>query len=314
MGAGIAAGRRHLLADPLLAAFLATLLATLLTGAAACGGGAPGDSSSAPPTAGDAAAEGEATAPPQRIVSMSPNVTEILFALGLGERVVGVDDFSNHPPEAAAKPRLGGFVDPDLERIVSLEPNLAVMLEAQGELAEELERLGIEALLVDNQDLADVEASIRAVARRAGVPERGEELARDFAAGLAPRSRAGGGPPPRVMIAVGRSPGSTGEVMVAGPGSYPFEMVQRLGAENVFADLDRRYVTVGAEEVVARAPDFVLELHWRELTAESEAAMAEEWRRLLGEEVGVAVVDGPEVMVPGPRLPAVYDRMEAALP
>ena len=65
---------------------------------------------------------------------------------------------------------------------------------------------------------------------------------------------------------------------------------------------------------MARAPDFVLELHWRELTAESEAAMAEEWRRLLGEEVGVAVVDGPEVMVPGPRLPAVYDRMEAALP
>ncbi len=292
------AGRRILLA------------ALLVAWAAACGGGAPAESA-----AGDTSASGDgASNAPQRIVSMSPNLTEILFALGLGERVVGVDDFSNHPPQAAAKPRLGGFVDPDLERIVSLQPDLAVMLEAQAELAEELERLGIEALLVDNQNLADIEVSIRTIGRRAGVPDRGEALARDFAAGLAPRPpRDGEDPPPRVMIAVGRSPGSTGEVMVAGPRSYPFEMVQRLGAENVFADLERRYVTVGAEEVVARAPDFILELHWRELTAESEAAMAQEWRRLLGEDVGVAVVDGPEVMVPGPRLPAVYDRMEAAL-
>lgn len=286
------------------------LLAALLAAwAVACGGGGPAESS-----AGDTSAPGDAASnAPQRIVSMSPNLTEILFALGLGERVVGVDDFSNHPPQAAAKPRLGGFVDPDLERLVSLQPDLAVLLEAQAELAEELERLGIEALLVDNQDLADVEASIRTIGRRAGVPDRGEELARDFAAGLAPRPWDGEAPPPRVMIAVGRSPGSTGEVMVAGPRSYPFEMVQRLGADNVFADLERRYVTVGAEEVVARAPDFVLELHWRELTPETEAAMAQEWRRLLGDEVGVAVVDGPEVMVPGPRLPAVYDRMEAAL-
>ena len=292
------AGRRILLAV-LLAAWVA-----------ACGGGGPDDSSTGDPTvSGDPASEA-----PQRIVSMSPNVTEILFALGRGERVVGVDDFSNHPPEAAAKPRLGGFVDPDLERIVSLEPDLAVLLEAQAELAEELERLGIGVLLVDNQDLADVEASIVTIGRRAGVPDRGEELARDFAAGLAPRPRQGEGPAPRVMIAVGRTPGSTGEVMVAGPRSYPFEMVQRLGADNVFADLDRRYVTVGAEEMVARAPDFVLELHWRELTVDAEAAMAEEWRRLLGDDVEVAVVDGPEVMVPGPRLPGVYDRMEAALP
>lgn len=258
----------------------------------------------------DEAAAGEA---PQRIVSMSPNVTEILFALGLGERVVGVDDFSNYPEGAAAKPRLGGFVDPDLERLVALQPDLAVLLEAQAELGEELKRLGIEVLLVDNQDLADVEASMVAVAQRTGIPRRGEELARAFATGLAPRPLPAGRVALRLMIAVGRTPGSTGEVMVAGPDSYPFEMAQRLGAENVFADLESRYVTVGAEEVVARAPDRVLELHWRQLGEAQKASMAEEWQRLLGSDVAVSVVDGPEVMVPGPRLPQVYDRMEAAL-
>ena len=241
---------------------------------------------------------------------MSPNLTEILFALGLGDRVVGVDDFSNYPPEAAAKPHLGGFVDPDLESLVALHPDLAVMLDSQADLGRELQRLGIDVLRVDNQDLADVEASMTAIARRAGVPRRGEELAERFQRALAPRPVAGAG---RVMITVGRTPGATGEVLVAGPGSYPYELVQRLGAENVFADLDSRYATVGAEEVVARAPRRIVELHWQHLSDEARATMADDWHRLLGPDVEVAVVDGPEVVVPGPRLPAVYDRLEAAL-
>jgi iron complex transport system substrate-binding protein len=276
----------------------AGVLSALLVLAAGCG--AP------PPAAGDGAGSGA----PQRIVSMSPNVTEILFALGLGDRVVGVDDFSNYPPEAAAKPHLGGFVDPDLEALVALHPDLAVMLDSQADLGRELQRLGIDVLRVDNQDLADVEASMTAIARRAGVPRRGEELAERFHRGLAPRPVAGAG---RVMITVGRTPGATGEVLVAGPGSYPYELVQRLGAENVFADLHSRYATVGAEEVVARAPRRIVELHWQHLGDEARATMADDWHRLLGPDVEVAVVDGPEVVVPGPRLPAVYDRLEAAL-
>jgi iron complex transport system substrate-binding protein len=290
------------------AAVSAGLLALLLAAAAACAGDGPA-AGPGRAAAGDPDRPSPAAAP-RRIVSMSPNLTEILFALGLGERVVGVDDFSDHPPEAAAKPRLGGFVDPDLERIVTLRPDLAVMLESQAELARELERLGIEVLRVDNQDLEDVAESMVAIGRRAGFEARGAALARDFRAALAPRPVADG---ERVMVAVGRTPGSTGEVMVAGPGSYPYEMVARLGAENVFADLGSRYATVGAEEVVARAPERVLELHWLDLDAAAEAAMAEDWRRLLGPDVEVSVVDGPAVVVPGPRLPAVYDRLEAAL-
>ena len=292
---------RSLVSVPARAAALAAAVALsgLLAG---CGGGRQ----EAPP--GPSAAE--APEVPRRIVSMSPNVTEILFALGLGERVVGVDDFSDHPPEAAAKTRLGGFVDPDLERIVTLRPDLAVMLKSQADLGRQLERLGIDVLRVDNQDLDDVAASMVAIGRRAGVAERGEAAAEAFRAALAPRPVAGGR---RVMVAVGRTPGSTGEVMVAGPDSYPYEMVARLGAENVFADLGARYATVGAEEVVARAPEQVVELHWQRLDTATEAAMAAEWRALLGPEVEVAVVDGPEVVVPGPRLPQVYDRLEAAL-
>lgn len=268
----------------------------------ACGGG--GERAPAEADAGAAAA-------PQRVVSLSPNVTEILFALGVGERVVGVDDYSLYPPQAAALTRLGGYLDPDLEAIVGLDPDLAVMLAAQGELAADLEALGVPTLRVDNQDLADVERSMVDLGERLGVPAAGRELARRFREGLAPRPLPG--EPRRVMLVAGRTPGRLGEVLVAGPESYPHELAARLGAENVFADLGDRYATVGAEEIVARAPGHVVEFAAERLDDAGREARAAEWRELLGPAVEVAVLDGPETLVPGPRLPAVYARMRAAL-
>lgn len=281
---------------PLWSAGVAAFLAAALLVAGCAGTG--GDADAASP------------APARRIVSLSPNVTEILYALDLGDRVVGVDDFSNYPPAARNKPRVGGYMDPDLEKIVALHPDLAVVLEAQGELAAELRQLGVPVLVVDNQDLADVERSMRRIAERAGVGRRGEELANRFRSALAPR------PLPRerrVMIAVGRGPGHTADVLVAGPGSFPHELASRLGAENVFADLGRRYATVGAEEVVARHPEVIVDLYYEGLPAETREAMAEDWHDLLGPDVEVAVIDGPETVIPGPRLPQLYRRLETAL-
>ncbi|HMB52124.1 MAG TPA: helical backbone metal receptor [Thermoanaerobaculia bacterium] len=276
--------------------------------ALACGG--PGGVSEEAAPATDSYT-GSSTDAPQRVVSLSPNVTEILFALGVGDRVVGVDDYSTHPPETAGLTRLGGYLDPDLEGIVALDPDLAVLLAAQGELADDLEALGVPTLRVDNQDLEDVEASMVTLGERLGVPQAGRELAAGFAAALAPRPLPG--PPRRVMIVAGRTPGRLGEVLVAGPDSYPYELAGRLGADNVFADLGNRYATVGAEEIVARAPGVVVEMAPERLDAAAKEARAEEWRELLGPEVVVAVLDGPETLVPGPRLPSVYDRLEAAL-
>jgi iron complex transport system substrate-binding protein len=256
------------------------------------------------------AAESE-TAVPRRLVSLSPNVTEIFFALGVGDRLVGVDDYSDYPPAARSKVRLGGYLDPDLERLVSLTPDLVVLLQAQGRLAAELEDLGLDVLQVDNQDLEDVADSMRALGAAVGAAARGRELARRFEDGLAPRELPR--PPGRLMVVAGRAPGRTGEMLVAGPDSYPHELVSRLGAANVFADLGSRYATVSAEEVVARAPRTVVELRGERLDESARRALAAEWHDLLGDGVRVVTLDGPEVLIPGPRLPEVYDRLAAAL-
>ncbi|HEX3127506.1 MAG TPA: ABC transporter substrate-binding protein, partial [Thermoanaerobaculia bacterium] len=151
---------------------------------------------------------------PRRIVALAPNLSETLFALGLGDRVVGVGDFSTWPPEAADKPRLGGLFDANLERIVSLKPDLAVLLPSEKDLAAKLQPLGIEVLTIPNESLADIEKSFTTVADRCGVPDAGARLTADWRTGLAPRPVPG---KPRVVISVGRQEGRLADVLVAGP-------------------------------------------------------------------------------------------------
>jgi len=252
---------------------------------------------------------------PRRIIALTPSVTETLFALGLGDRVVGVGDYSRWPAEAVRKPRLGALFNPNLERIVSLKPDLAVLIPSERGLGTKLKPLGVDVLVVPDESLADVEASFRIIARRCGVPEAGQRLLAEWRAGLnlPPLS----GPPPRVLISVGRRSGQLGEVTVAGPKTFLDELLQRLGAQNVFADAPTLYPQIGLEEIVARKPDVILELRADPLTPDAVAATVADWQALpevpavrLGR---VKVIAGDHVLIPGPRIPQFYREMRAAL-
>lgn len=260
--------------------------------------------------------ERAAERPPERIVALAPSLAETLFALGLGERVVGVGDYTEWPPEAAALPHLGGLFDPNLERIVALEPDLAVLLQSERDLATKLERLGIGTLLVPpTEDLADVERTFRLIAGRAGMPEQGERLAAELGRRLAPRPVVPpGGEPLTVMVSVAREPGHLADLLVAGPGTFYDDFIRRLGAENAFADAPVVYPQVGLEEVLARAPDVVLELGSADPSPERAARLRADWRSLPElPPPHVAVLAGNWAVVPGPRLPVLYEAMEREL-
>ncbi len=252
---------------------------------------------------------------PRRIIALTPSVTETLFALGLGDRVVGVGDYSRWPPEAMRKPRLGALFNPNLERIVSLKPDLAVLIPSERGLGTKLKPLGIDVLVVPDESLADVEASFQLIARRCGVPKAGDRLLADWRAGLNLPPLPG--PPPRVLISVGRRSGQLGEVTVAGPKTFLDELLQRLGAQNVFADAPTLYPQIGLEEIVARKPDVILELRAEPLTPDAVAAIVADWQALpqvpavrLGR---VKVIAGDHVLIPGPRIPQFYREMREAL-
>jgi iron complex transport system substrate-binding protein len=255
---------------------------------------------------------------PQRIVALAPSLTETLFALGLGPRVVGVGDFSGFPPEARAKPHLGGLFNPNLERIVALHPDLAVLLPSERDLADKLGRMGIASLVVRNENLADVEHGFTAIAERCAVAATGRRLAAEFRRDLAPRPRPQGpARPQKVVLSVGRQAGHLTDLLVAGPGTFYDELLTRLGAVNAFADAPVRYPQVALEEVLTRAPDVILEIREDQPSPEVARQLTTDWwglpRLQAASRAKVFVLSGDYVVVPGPRLPRLYRQMGAAL-
>ena len=254
---------------------------------------------------------------PRRLISLAPNVTEILFALGLGERVVGVGTYTFWPPAALAKPRVGGLIDPNLERIATLHPDLAVLLPSEKDVATKLAALGVESLVVHDESLAEVEASIRTIAERCGVPEAGSRLVARLRNGLRPRELPAGTPRPRVLLVVERTAGRLGELYAVGPGTFLDELLRRLGGENVFADAGSLYPPASLEEIVARRPDVIVELRSTVPTPAEERALLADWRPLAAvpavSQNRVRIVAGSFALVPGPRLPELYRALAAAL-
>lgn len=264
---------------------------------------------------GPASATAMVEAPARRIIALTPSLVETLFALGLGDRVVGVGDYTYWPDEAVRKPHLGGLFNPNLERIVSLRPDLAVLGPSERDLSAKLRPLKVDVLIVPNESLTDVERSFHTIARRCGVPQAGDRLAAEWRTAFSARPLPGA--PLKVILSVGRSPGRLGEITVAGHGTFLDELLRRLGGVNAFADSPTLYPQIGVEEVVARKPDVVLELRSDPQTPGQAAAIVRDWQTL--PEVpavrnhAVEVIADTFVLIPGPRLPQLYREMRAAL-
>ena len=285
------------------AAQLAPLFAVLLAAVSTAG------------LAESARAPSPAAAPaPRRIVAVAPSAAELLWARGLGDRVVGVGDYVSWPPQARALPKLGGLLDPRLETVAALRPDLAVLLPSERELGERLAALGVPVLEVPHESLADVERAAQAIAARAGVPAAGRRFAARWRRELAPS------PLPRrasVVVVVTREPGALGRPLVAGPGSFLDELVTRLGMRNVFADAPIAWPQVALEEILGRRPDVIVELQARPPTAAQAEALRRDWRAVpqvpAVRDGRIVVLGGDHALVPGPRLPQLYRELRAAL-
>ncbi len=249
-----------------------------------------------------------------RIVTLAPNLTEMAFSLGLGERIVGVGDFCNWPPEATRKPRLGGLINPNLERIIALRPQLAILHNSEVDIGRQLQRVGIGVLVVKSATLLDVEVGIVSIAKQCGVVARGDELLASFRADLAAKPIARG---KTIMLTLGRFPGRPAEVRVAGPGTFLDDLVQRLGATNVFQDAPFAYPLVGLEEVLTRAPQVIFELNGESLSPAQEEELRQDWQDFpqltQGSGTLIRYISGDFAVVPGPRLPLLYQAMAEAL-
>lgn len=253
-----------------------------------------------------------------RILSLSPNTTEILFALGLGDRVVGVTDFCRYPPEAAAKPKIGGLLNPNLERMIALEPNLVVLLPAHGDLGDKLAARGIRALIVPNDTVEDVFGSIEAIGAATGKGGAAAALV-DSIRAVMDDIRAN--PPDRryeTMIVVSRAGTSVEDVFVAGSGTYLDELLRRAGGTNVFGGSLARYPEPSVEEILHKNPEVILEIRPEGKGDETETRLARAaWGRLPGlraaQTGNVFALTGDYLVVPGPRMGRTLRDLAAVL-
>ena len=226
---------------------------------------------------------------PTRIVSLAPNVTEIIFAIGGGDRVVGTDDFSDEPAPAKALPKVGG-VQPDVEKIVALKPDL-VIANAAGlhpNLTGALAGVHVPLLVVRNERLADIAASMRRIGAALGVTSDGAVAALDRGLAAQRRRRAH---PPRVMLAVWTDP-----LYVAGRETFGDDLFVLTGATNAVAVTG--WPQYSLESFVAAPPDILLVPNKSVTPAQVDALM----RRARNPHVHAVFVDENVFTRPGPRV------------
>lgn len=243
--------------------------------------------------------------PPNRIVSTSPSITETLFALGLGPRVVGVSQFCNYPPEVLKLPKVGTYLKPNPELIAQLRPDLVILHKLPGGTAGRLSALHIPFIEVDRGSLDDIYRSIHQIADAAGVPVKGDALAGSIQSSLKRiHEQSSRLPQPGVLFLIGRTPGTVSGLIAAGADSYIGEMIRIAGGRNILASAAIEWPRISLETVVAGEPDIIIDTTVMSRMKSTEAVSPWDQKRELKavRNARVYPIDSGVYLVPGPRV------------
>jgi iron complex transport system substrate-binding protein len=260
-----------------------------------------------------------AAEPPKRIVSLIPAVTEMIFAMGDGARLVGVSSYDRYPPQVASIARVGGLLDPNVERLLSLRPDLVIVYNTQQELTQRLERAAIPFYLYEHRGLPDITQTVRAVGARIGSAEAANRVAAKMESDLdAIRQSVAGRPRPKTLLVFGRDAGSLRNIDASGGYGFLHDMLDIAGGEDMFADITKQSVQTTTEMILARRPDVIIELRYgdsaqsldvkRELSAWDALPSVPAVRNHR-----VYILVGDEFVVPGPRVVDATRKLAQAL-
>lgn len=193
---------------------------------------------------------------PTRILPLAPSLTEIVYFLGLGERVVGVTEFSYYPPEAMQKPKVGSYVNLNVERIISLSPDLAIGTKDgnQPGIIDLLEQAGIRVFIVNPRNVQQVVETISQIGKVCGVSEKAALLTRQLTrrvervrSGIAEKDR------PLVFFQINLRP-----IMTVNRNTFHHDLITQAGGRNLAQDEPITYPRISREEVVQRQPDIII--------------------------------------------------------
>lgn len=260
-----------------------------------------------------------AAAGPSRIVSLVPAASEFLFEIGAGPRVVGIGSYDHVPDAFRRLPRVGGLLDPDVERILSLKPDLVVVYATQEPLIERLSRASIPMFRYQHRDLADVTDTMRQIGTRIGLVSAAADAASAIEQRLANvRAAVSGRTRPKTLLVFGREAGTLRQIHASGGFGFLHDLLETAGGLDVMADIKRESVEMSTEMVLARAPAVIIELRYgRSAEVEREQDQQRAWSllpSLPAVRTGrIHLLIGDEFVVPGPRVALVAERFARVL-
>lgn len=263
-----------------------------------------------------------AAGPPKRIISTAPSITEILFALGLGDRVVGVTQYCRYPKEVSRVPRIGSWTTTNMEVVIAARPDLIVVQRTAVHDSTKFGALGLKTLEVRMERIAEILDAIRLIGDAAGVSSRAAALTASIRRGLdAVKASVASRPPVPVLFVVGRNPGTLEGIIAAAGNSYLSEVIELAGGRNIFADSRLGFSRVVQEEILARNPEVIIDMGEHAdaegITPEQQRAEIALWSRygsLRAVRNGrVHIVASEVFVVPGPRVVELARRLAVIL-
>jgi len=209
---------------------------------------------------------------PQRIVSLSPNLTQVIYALGYMDQVVGVTIYDDYPPQVIDLPKIGGWINPNYEAILALKPDLVVLMKDQDiSFGDKLRTLGLKTFIAKSNDsIKDIIQAISDLGEILGESEEAKKLTLGIQSDLNEiEQKTKNTKKKSVMIVVGRNPGTLEDIYVIGRNNYIDELITLAGGENVVEN-ERNALKITKEAIFTFNPDVIIEINHQQIDREAE--------------------------------------------
>lgn len=242
---------------------------------------------------------------PHRIICLAPSITDMVFAIGRGEDVVGISDYTRYPPEAKKKPSVGAVIDPSLEKLVSLRPDLVLAIGDlnSADTIRAIEKLGLPVFVLHPHGLHDIYRSLESLGKAMDAePQASALIARLQSREAAVRRQVSGKDRPTIFFLLWPDP-----IMTAGRGAFITELIEAAGGISVTADLPTEWPRLSLESVLARQPQYLLLVEGSNVTLETLRRQGN-WTRLDAVRNGNVFYSDGRIEMPSP---VAFDALES---
>jgi iron complex transport system substrate-binding protein len=242
---------------------------------------------------------------PQRIISVVPSATEMLFAFGLADRVIAVGDYDELPP-GSNKPRIGGLLNPNIEKIIEYKPDLVITYGSQAVLRDRMKELGIRIYPFTHGSISQTLDYMVALGQTVGAEDKAREIEHRIRTTFDEIRKRDPAKHPKVLLVHNRGVGALGSFYSVGRTAFQNELIEIAGGENIFGDVDKEVMEPSIEAILQREPEIIIETLPSGLTDREAERRKTDWKKLSKlpavKNNHIFIIGEDYMLVPGPRL------------